>query len=92
MYPNLPIKETKHILQNNIIQNKSNKPTIKEILNWYTTITQQNYFTHKDRIVIQSDGLAMGAPTSSIFSEIFLHLEENKLNLIAKKLSLIKYL
>jgi hypothetical protein len=93
MYPNIPINETKRILRNNLSQNKVDKPTIKEILNWYTTITQQNYFTHKDKVIIQKNGLAMGAPTSSNLSELFLqHIEETKLTPITKKLHLIKYL
>jgi hypothetical protein len=34
-------------------------------------ILNQNYFQHEDRIFLQKEGLAMGAPTSSILSEIF---------------------
>jgi hypothetical protein len=36
----------------------------------------QNYFRYQDTIYVQTEGLAMGAPTSSLFSEIYLqHLE-----------------
>jgi hypothetical protein len=40
--------------------------TKEEILIWYDTITKQNYFMNKNNIIIQNDGLAMGAPTSGI--------------------------
>jgi len=46
--------------------------TNQELLTWYNTITKQNYFTNKNNIIIQNDGLAMGAPSSGILSEIFL--------------------
>jgi hypothetical protein len=47
-----------------------------ELLDWFETITQQNYFRHNDKTITQSDGLAMGAPSSSIITEIFLqHIE-----------------
>lgn len=53
---------------------------------------KQNYFIHNDNIVLQEDGLAMGAPSSSIISEIFLqYLEQTKLPPIANKLKLINY-
>jgi hypothetical protein len=44
------------------------------------TILSQNYFQHENEIFVQTEGLAMGAPTSSILSEIFSqHLEYNKI-------------
>jgi hypothetical protein len=72
MYSNIPIRETMQILEN-IMTNYPIDPQIKtEILNWYEVITKQNYFLNNDKIIIQKDGLAMGAPSSSIISEIFL--------------------
>jgi hypothetical protein len=41
------------------------------LLNWYDVITQQNYFTINDEILIQKNGLAMGVPTSGLISEVF---------------------
>jgi len=40
------------------------------------TIINQNYFQFQDTIYLQKEGLAMGAPTPSILSEIYLqHME-----------------
>jgi hypothetical protein len=50
--------------------------TNQELLTWYDTITKQNDFTNKNNIIIQNDGLAMGAPPSGILSEIFLQYIE----------------
>jgi len=43
----------------------------RELLTWYDKITKQNYFTNKSNIIIQNDGLAMGASSSGILSEFF---------------------
>jgi hypothetical protein len=48
----------------------------QEILTWYDVITQQNYFSHNEQIIVQQDGLAMGAPSSGLISEIFLQYIE----------------
>ena len=47
------------------------------MLNWYDTITKQNYFSNKDKTLIQQDGLAMGAPTSGIIALLFLQNSED---------------
>jgi len=36
------------------------------MLNVYEVITKQNYFINNENIKIQEDGLAMGAPSSSV--------------------------
>jgi hypothetical protein len=41
------------------------------------TIVEQNYFRFRDTIYIQNEGLAMGAPTSSVLSEVYLDCMEN---------------
>jgi len=51
----------------------------REILAVTKTILMQNYFSFKGKTYLQKKGLAMGAPTSSIVSEIYLqHLENTK--------------
>jgi hypothetical protein len=35
-------------------------------------VIKQNYFQFQDTLYIQKEGLDIGAPTSSIFSEIYL--------------------
>jgi hypothetical protein len=92
MYSNIPIKETKTIFRNVLNHNNLDHRSKKELLSWYDIITQQNYFTHKGKIIIQKDGLAMGSPASSLLSEVFLQkLEHTNLPQIAKKLNLIDY-
>jgi hypothetical protein len=92
MYSNIPIKETRQILRNILTDNAIDLTTSNEMTNVYEVITKQNYFVNKDNIVIQDDGLAMGAPSSSIISELFLqHLEQTKLPHIAHKLKLLNY-
>jgi hypothetical protein len=58
-----------------LTQNIVNPQKQQELLHWYDVITKQNYFTNND-IIIQHDGLAMGAPSSGLITEIFLqHME-----------------
>jgi hypothetical protein len=59
---------------------------------WYDIITKQNYFTHKQDIIIQHDGLAMGAPSSSLIAEFFLqYTEDVHLAHLSHKHSIINY-
>jgi hypothetical protein len=92
MYPNIPTSETRQILQNILTANNTEHTLSTEILHCYDTITTQNYFTHNDQILTQTDGLAMGAPSSSIISEIFLqHMEHTHLPSITLKYNLLNY-
>jgi hypothetical protein len=76
LYPSIPISETKTILTNILKHNLTDPETQQEILNCYDIITQQNYFSHNNNIIIQRDDLAVGAPSSGLIAEIFLqHLE-----------------
>jgi hypothetical protein len=66
--------------------------TQQELLMWYDTITRQNYFTHKEQIVVQQDGLAMGAPSSGLIAEIFLqHMEHSHLPHLTYKHKIVNY-
>jgi hypothetical protein len=50
-----------------------------EIMKITQILIKQNYFQFQDTLYIQEEGLAMGAQTSSIFSEIYLqHIENTK--------------
>jgi hypothetical protein len=67
-------------MTNNLVNIKE----IQEILTWYDIITQQNYFSNNDIYI--HDGLAMGAPSSALISEIFLqYIEFNFLTPIIRK-------
>jgi len=59
---------------------------------WFDIITRQNYFAHKKQIVVQHDGLAMGAPSSGLIAEIFLqHIEHSHLTHLTHKHKIINY-
>jgi len=69
------------------------EPKIRhELLARYDTITKQNFFSFKQHIHIQTDGLAMGALSSSILSEIFLqHVEHTHIPHLSMKHKLVNY-
>jgi len=74
MNSNIPVKQTKQILDNMLKSNRTNAQTNSELLNWYDVVTKQNYFQHNSKTIIQTNGFAMVAPSSGIISEIFLHI------------------
>jgi hypothetical protein len=91
LYSNIPVIETKTILTNMLTHECIETQTWNEILSWYDVITKQNYFTH-NKIIIQRDSLAMGAPSSGIIAEIFLqHLEHKHLTHLTHKHHIINY-
>jgi hypothetical protein len=71
LYTNIPVEETKDIIANTLKENKTDPQTLQELLNWYDTITYQNCFSNNGKIIIQRDGLAMGAPFSGLTAEFF---------------------
>lgn len=77
MYSNIPVAETKKILTDVMKHILLDVRTQREFLNWYDVITRQNYFINKNDIIIQNDGLAMGAPSTGIIAEIFSQHAEN---------------
>jgi len=56
LYPNIPVKETKTILENMLTQNVVDPQTQQELLNWYDVISKQNYFTNNDIIIQPCNG------------------------------------
>jgi len=88
LYTNIPIKGTREIIANTLRKNL----TERELLSWYDTITKQNYFSSKNKTLIQQDGLAMGAPTSDIIAEFFLqNLEDAHLTHLSNKHKIVSY-
>jgi hypothetical protein len=64
----------------------------KEIMKISQIIIKQNYFQLKNTLYIQEEGLAMGTPTSSAFSEIYLkHFENTKISDIFLKYNIVGY-
>ena len=80
MYANIPTEELFNIID--IMCDKNNiEDTLKlEITEISMLIIAQNYFKFGDRTYLQKNGLAMGAPTSSIMSEIYLQPIESTKN------------
>jgi len=86
------VKETRVILANILRQRLIPPKTQQELLKWYDIITKQNYFTHKELIVVQHNGLAMGARHSGLIAEIFLqHIEHSQLTRLPHKHKIINY-
>lgn len=86
MYTNIPIKETINIITNTLNDKQIDVKTINEIKTALELILSQNYFQHNNEYYTQNDGLAMGSPSSSLLSEIFLQIKiEPKLIEILKK-------
>jgi hypothetical protein len=53
---------------------------------------EQNYFQFYQKYYKQTEGLAMGAPTSEVLAEIFIqHMEHKHLYLILKTQEIIAY-
>jgi hypothetical protein len=92
MYTNIPINELYDVIQESLIHNSVPTDDIREIMTLVRIILKQNYFQYNDELFLQNDGLAMGAPTSSIFTEIFIqYLEHNYVVKILQKHNIIDY-
>jgi hypothetical protein len=62
------------------ISNQLDANTTHDLMRITSTILEQNYFTFHNINNSQVTGLAMGAPSSAILSEIYLqHLEHTKI-------------
>jgi cysteine synthase len=60
-------------------------------MSWYETITKQNCFAYT-AVMIQKEGLAMGAPSSGLIAEIFLqHTKHLHMAQLSTKHKIINY-
>jgi hypothetical protein len=86
MYSNIPINEVEHVIRLFCEQQDIDPTVTEEILALTKTVTSQNYYGFNGKTYIQQKGLAMGAPSSSILSEIYLQFLENTkaLNILKK--------
>jgi hypothetical protein len=92
MYSTIPVTQIKHILDNILQLNHTDTKIKTELPDWYETTTQQNYFQHNDITITQTDGLAMGAISTNIISEISLqHIEHTHLPHLTSKHRLANY-
>jgi hypothetical protein len=86
------MQETRNILADILNQKRVAPQTQQQLLKWFDVITKQNCFAHKKQVVIQHDGLAMGAPSSGLIAEIFpQHIEHSYLVHLTHKHSIINY-
>jgi hypothetical protein len=77
MYTNIPTEDLMEIIKAACLNNNVEVNLTHEIIKLSKTIIDQNYFQFLDKTYIQTEGLAMGAPTSSIFSELYLQSLKN---------------
>jgi len=77
MYTNIPTINLPQIL--NLICNQTQTPRKfqQELTTLLRTVLKQNYFQYKNQVYKQNAGLAMGAPSSSILSELYLQYVEH---------------
>jgi len=71
MYSNIPPNELIHIIEKISQENTLDDTITKELIRITRTVIDQNYFTFQNQNYSQKTGLAMGAPSSAILSEIY---------------------
>jgi hypothetical protein len=92
MYTNIPTDILPNILQNVMETQLVDADYIKHILTLVQVVLNQNYFRHENELFQQIEGLAMGAPTSSLLSEVFLQsLEHSSVYKILIEHNIISY-
>jgi len=77
MYTNNPTHKLLSIIDTACNKNLVEERLKRDIINLSETIIDQNYLQFEDLTYKQNEGLAMGAPTSSILSEFYLQQQEN---------------
>jgi hypothetical protein len=77
MYSNIPTKDLIITLKKLCKVNNTDNKTTRDIIKIIQTLIGQNYFRFRDTIYVQNEGLAMGAPTSSILTEVYLQYMKN---------------
>jgi hypothetical protein len=83
MHSNIPTDELNHIIRSMCLEQSLDRKLTDETLYITRTVLEQNYFQFQDSFYIQKTGLALGAPTSSILSEIYLrYVEHTKISKI----------
>jgi len=92
MYTNITTDELVTIIESACKNNDVEEGLKHDILKLLKVIIDQNYFQFMDQTYVQDDGLAMGAPTSSILSDFSVqHLENSKICDILLNFNIIGY-
>jgi hypothetical protein len=79
MYTNIPTQNLTAIINKIGQDNQVDNNILNDIIKLTNTIMNQNYFQFTKENYVQTEGLAMGAPTSAILSEIYLQSIENNI-------------
>ena len=71
MYTNIRIANVRHIIEDVLHYNLTDAKQKQEFLKIYDLIIDQYYLSQNDTLFHQKEGLAMGAPSSALLSDIF---------------------
>jgi hypothetical protein len=92
MYTSIPQNELINIIHESLTYNNIPDEHKHEIITLTKVILDQNYFQYNNELYSQNEGLAMGAPTSSILAEIYIqYLEHNGIIQVLQKHHIIDY-
>jgi hypothetical protein len=92
MYTNIPTDIISNIITEILHKLDTHIQITREIILIINTTLDQNYFKFNNQIFQQTEGLPVGAPTSSILSEIFLqYIEHNNIVNILSKFHIDSY-
>jgi hypothetical protein len=78
MYSNIPTQDINKLIIDIAKKNHIHNDVTQEIELLTTLIIEQNYFETDYKFYHQSEGLAMGAPSSALLAEIYLQFLEHK--------------
>jgi hypothetical protein len=77
IHTNIPVSDLLNTIRDIITRNNiTTKGECTEILNLLELIIDHNYIQHNDQYYKQTEGLAMGAPTSAILAEVYIQFLE----------------
>ncbi|KAL1447922.1 hypothetical protein WDU94_008907 [Cyamophila willieti] len=80
LFPSIPVPELKQVIEENLGRISDENPILKkELLDFMFLCLDQNYFSFKDKIYLQKDGLPMGSPLSPLCADLFMHFLEKKI-------------
>ena len=93
MYTKIPTSNLIVIIDTTCRNNHIEENLTQEILKLSGVIINQNFFQFMEKTCLQSEGLAVGAPSSSIFSEFYLQfLEIFKIYILLQSHNILGYL
>jgi hypothetical protein len=79
MYTNISKDEVSKIIQSALCKQEISPDIREQIRSLVGVCIGQNYFQHDNIFFTQTQGLARGAPTSHLFSEIYLQFLDHNM-------------